>query len=60
MKILALLMCRGTPKEKCSLLMDLIIGKDRLKKGTDFVTINEQRFVRALNELIYFSEIFPK
>lgn len=53
-------MCRGSPREKASLLMDLAIGKDRLKKGTEFVTINEQRLLRALSELIYFSEIFPK
>ena len=60
LKILALLMCRGAPRDKANLLMDLAIGKDRLKKATDYVTINDQRLTRALSELIYFSEIFPK
>ena len=60
LKVLALLMCRGSPKEKSQLLMDLVIGKDGLKKGIDSVQINEQRLIKAVSLLIYFSEIFPK
>ena len=37
LKILALLMCRGSPKEKSQLLMDLVIGREDVKKGTESV-----------------------
>ena len=60
LKILALLMSRGSSKDKANMLMDLVLGPERLKSGTDSVAINDARLMRAIREIIYFSEIFPK
>ena len=40
--------------------MDLTLGKERLKNGEESVAINDVRLMRAIKEIIYFSEIFPK
>lgn len=40
--------------------MDLVIGKEGIATGRDFVSINNIRLIRATKLLTFFSEIFPK
>lgn len=60
LKILTLLMSRGSVKDKSNLFMDLVIGRERLREGIDRIAINDLRLQRAIREMLYFSEIFPK
>lgn len=60
-KVLSLLMCRGTAKVKAKLLARTILGEERAHKSGDPPLPGEiARLKRAIKLLIYFSEIFPK
>jgi len=60
LKIFALLMCKGTIKEKSLYLFDAIIGHSGLKIDRDEITWKSSRMQKAFSKLVYFSEIFPK
>ena len=60
LKILALLMSRGTIKEKTNLFFDLVHNKQNRIEGNESIKINDHRLMRAIKEILYFSEIFPK
>lgn len=60
LKMLALLVCRGSLKTKAGLFMDAVIGRDGLAAGRDVVAINNSRLIRGTKKLTYFAEIFPK
>lgn len=60
LKMLALLVCRGSLKTKATLFLDTVIGRDGLATGRDVVTINNTRLIRGTKKLTYFAEIFPK
>ena len=59
-KILALLMCRDSPKVKAHLLMDTIIGRNGKALGREATTMRDQRLIKACKLLLFYSEIFPK
>lgn len=58
--MLALLMCRDSARVKSILFLDAVIGHDGLLLGRDTVTINSSRLRKAVQWLLFFSEIFPK
>ena len=58
--MLALLMCRDSVRVKSILFLDAVIGHDGLLLGRDTVTINSSRLRKAMQWLLFFSEIFPK
>lgn len=58
--MLALLMCRDSVRVKSMLFLDTVIGHDGLILGRDTITINSSRLRRAVQWLLFFSEIFPK
>lgn len=60
LKVLALIVARGTAKEKANLFTDLVIGRESQLQGVQYFFIDDSRLLRALKEIIYFSEIFPK
>ena len=53
-------MCRDSTRVKTSLFLDTVIGHDGLLLGRDTVTINSSRLRRAIQWLLFFSEIMPK
>ena len=60
-KILCLLMCRGTPKIKAKLLAELVLNENIQDLENDNNLIGDSlRLKRAFKLLVYFSEIFPK
>ena len=60
LKVLALIVARGSTKEKANLFTDLVIGRESHLQGVHYFFIDDPRLLRALKEIIYFSEIFPK
>ena len=59
-KVFALLMCKGTQKEKADILFDLVLGPEGVKQAKDTIAWKSGRMVSAFKKLIFFSEIFPK
>ena len=53
-------MCRGSVKEKASLLFDTIIGLEKVRTGDASVSWKSGRMTNAFKKLMFFSEIFPK
>ena len=66
LKVFALLMCKGTVRDKAVHLFNLIEGghsgglKDSTKEKEPSVTWNSGRMKQAFKKLIFFAEIFPK
>ena len=63
LKVFALLMCPGEPKDKADILFDLIYGppkKGDKKSDEDTITWLNPRLVQVVRKLIFFSELFPK
>ena len=62
LQIYALMMCKGTVKEKAYYLYDLIIGASQNKDEDEpeQVACTSGRMKSAFKKMIFFSEIFPK
>ena len=60
LKIFALLMCKGTAKEKAAIFYDIVVGLEGKKLEKDAIPWNSKRLVESFKKLLFFSEIFPK
>ena len=60
LKLFALLMCRGKPREKAEFLFDAILGFDGVKKEKETLSWQSSRMRAAFYKLIYFSEFVPR
>ena len=56
----AILLCKGSTREKAELFFDLIVGYEGIKIGRDSITWKSSRMMLAIKKLLFFSEIFPK
>lgn len=59
-KILALLMCKGSLESKANIMFDTILGRAGMNLEKDSFSIGSSRLKRACRKLAYFSEILPK
>jgi len=53
-------MCKGSVKEKASLLFDTIVGLEKVRAGDASVSWRSGRMTNAFKKFMFFSEIFPK
>ena len=60
LKMFALLMCKGSAREKSSELFSAIVGPAGMKVGKDQISWRSTRMQSAFKKLLWFSEIFPK
>lgn len=66
LKMLAILLCKGTTEEKASVLFDTVIGMEKVKRQMidceedQLISWNHRRLVSCFKMLIFISEIMPK
>ena len=71
LKVFALLMCKGSLRDKAAYLFDLLLGPEKArserkereknpKNAKTFLSFKGGRIQQAFKRLIFFSEIFPK
>ena len=62
LRLFALLMCKGSIRDKAARFFEVIIGPLKAEANNDNETVawKSGRMVNAFKKLVYFSEIFPK
>jgi len=60
LKLFALLMCKGSIKEKADIMFDIALGPEAVKQEKNSIAWKSGRMVSAFKKLIFYSEVFPK